>query len=189
MLSSGPLCSSTSNARERERTAIRAVFTLTEESAAPGRCLWTSRSLDPSTIPTMTELYRALLHSPTVRRARTTCNTPERTFRMQTSPRLIPHPYLRSVGRKHRKPVPSGSHDTSCIPMWRILYQKMWARKSSNFRRHTANGGGQRSHPLLDPRFILITNHPRHHNILHHTNDRHTTHSHLSFSISFALCT
>jgi hypothetical protein len=189
LLSWGPLSSSASNARERERTAIRTVFILTEESVAPGRCPWTSKSLDPLTIPAMTRLYRTLPRSHTVRRAQTTCNTPERTFRTQTSPRLNPYPHLWPVGRKHRKLVPSGSHDTSCIPMWRILYQKMQVRTLSNFRQHTANGGGQRPHPLLDLHFIPITCHLHHHNTQHHTSDHRTSHSDLFFFISFTFYT
>lgn len=166
----------------------RKVHSLIEESVAPERCLWISKNHDLSTPPTTTKLYRASLRSHTHRalRAQTTCNTPGRTFRTQTSFQFAPDPHPQPGGRKRRKPAPSGSPASLCIPMWRTLYQKMAIKRSSSFLQRTANEGDQRHHLWRDPRFIPTTSHlhlHHHHNIRQHTSDRHPTYPDCSVSL------
>ena len=168
----------------------RMAFTRTEESVAPGRCLWTSRNHDPWTTPTTTKLCRILHHSQNRMPlpAPTACDTPERIFRTQISFHLIPVPHLLLGGQKHRKLVPSGNLDILCILMWRTLYQKRAVRTSSNFRQRTANEEVHHRHPWLDLRFIPITNLPHHNNVRQHTSDRHSSHSDFFFFFPRFIC-
>jgi len=187
LLSSAPLSSFTSNVREREKAPTREAHTHTEESVAPERCLWISRNHDQSTAPTTTNLYRISHHSHMPLRARTACDTPERIFRTRTSVlHLVLGPHLRLGDQKHRKLAPSGSLDSSYIPMWRTPYQKMPIRKSLNSHQRTPNEG--KHHPWRDLRSIKATNHHRHH---HHPSDCHPkslrSFFYLSF-VSFVLC-
>jgi len=166
----------------------RKVYTPTEESVAPDRCLWISRNHDQS-IPTRTKLYPTLHHSQTRKplQARTTCDTPERIFRTQALLQLAQDPHLLLGGQKRRKRVPSGSLDTLCIPMRRILYRRMPIRKSLSFRRHTLNEEGQQRRPWRDLPSIPTSHHPLHHrNVRQDFSDCHPGYPH-SF-VSFVLC-
>jgi len=161
----------------------RTAFTLTKESAAPGRCLLTSRNHDLWTTPTTTKLCRILHHSQDRMPlpALTACDTPERIFRTQISFHLIPVPHLRLGGQKHRKLVLSDNLGILYIPMWRTLYQKRAVMTSSNFRQRTANEEFHHRHPWLDLRFIPVTNLLHHNNARQHTSDRHSSHSSFFF--------
>ena len=143
---------------------------------APVRCLWISRNHDPLMTPTTINLYRISPRSHTrmVPRVRTTCDTPEKTFRTRTSFHLVLDPHLRPGGQRRRKPAPSGSLDTLCTPMWRTLYQKMVIKTSSNFRQRIVNEEDLRHHLWRDPRFIPTTSRLHHrHNVRRHTSDPH----------------
>jgi len=167
LLLSVPLSSFSSNARKREKVLIQTVYTPTGESAARERCLWTSRNHDPSTAPTTTNLYPISRHS---LQARITCDIPERIFGTGASFHLAQDPHLRADRQKHRKLVPSGSLDTLYTPMWRMLYQKMAIRNSSNFRQLTPNEEG-RHHPWGGLLSIQTTHHLHRHSVPPHSND------------------
>jgi len=139
---------------------IQMAYSPTEDSVAPERCLWTSKNHGQSTAPTTTTLYPISPHSPKPLRARIACDIPERIFKTQVSFHLVQDPHLRPGRQKHRRLAPSGSLDTLCILMWRMLYQKITTRSSSNFRQLTANEE-VRHHPWRGLLYIPIT-HPLH---------------------------